>query len=168
MAHPDLRTAGARPLHEVTAADLMTRDVFVLRPDDTLLHAVKQLTDRGHSGAPVCDEGGVLVGMFSQHDGIRAVLDALYHDNPPPQVSAYMNRQLCSALPQTNLVDLAAAFVERRLRRLPVVDPKGRLQGQVSRHDLLAVALTAFEADPDQDAPSLYLSAIDAPPPHAG
>lgn len=168
MAHPDLRTDGARPLHDVTAADLMTRDPFTLRPDDTLLHAVKQLTRRGFSGAPVVDEAGLLVGVFSQHDGIKAVLDTLYHDNPPARVAAYMSRELCSVLPETHLVDVAAVFVNRRLRRLPVVDRRGSLLGQVSRHDLLAVALTAFEADPDQEAPSLYLSALDAPPPHAG
>src|ERR1700746_288987 len=50
------------------ASDIMTRDVAVVRPETTLLDALKLMASRRVSGLPVVDEQGTLVGMMSEGD----------------------------------------------------------------------------------------------------
>ena len=54
-----------------TAGDLMTRDVAIVRPDASLLDAVKLMAQRRVSGMPVVDSGGTIVGMLSEGDLLR-------------------------------------------------------------------------------------------------
>lgn len=161
-----LRTDGPRPLLEVTAAELMKEEVFALRQNDCMFRAASELVRRGYSGAPVVDELGRLVGMLSEHDCIKAVLAQLYYQDNGLLVGEHMSRELTTVHPETPLLMVAELFVRKHKRRLPVVDGNMRLLGQVSRTDLLRASLTAFQVHPDQSAPSLYLSALGAPPPH--
>ena len=54
-----------------TAGDLMTRDVATVRPDASLLDAVKLMAQRRVSGMPVMDSSGTIVGMLSGSDLLR-------------------------------------------------------------------------------------------------
>ena len=63
--------ATTKPLHEVTAADLMSRNVFVLDESLPLREAARQLISKGISGAPVVDAGGRCVGVLSAGDYLR-------------------------------------------------------------------------------------------------
>ena len=54
-----------------TAGDLMTRDVAVVRPETSLLDAVKLMAQRHISGIPVVDDSGAIVGMLSEGDVVR-------------------------------------------------------------------------------------------------
>jgi CBS domain-containing protein len=49
-----------------TAGDLMTSDVAIVRPDTSLLDAVKLMAQRRVSGMPVVDSSGTIVGMLSR------------------------------------------------------------------------------------------------------
>jgi Mg/Co/Ni transporter MgtE len=60
--------------------------------------------------------------------------------------------------PDAGLVDIVGRFLSSSYRRLPVVDPEGRLLGQVSRRD----ALAAVEAMRDNSY--LYGSRDQHPP----
>jgi len=55
----------------VTAGNLMTRDVAVVRPDTSLLEAVTLMAKRRISGMPVVERDGTLVGMLSEGDLVR-------------------------------------------------------------------------------------------------
>ena len=53
---------------------------------------------------------------------------------------------MCSS----DLFDIAHIFLTRSYRKLPVVDPRGRVVGQVSRRDMLVAIASA------RDNPRLY------------
>ncbi|MDQ2802097.1 MAG: CBS domain-containing protein, partial [Pseudomonadota bacterium] len=53
---------------ELTAADVMTRDVVTVRPDTAIRYLAKLMAERRISGVPVTDEPGHLVGMVSEYD----------------------------------------------------------------------------------------------------
>ena len=55
-----------------------------------------------------------------------------------------------SVLPTASIYDVVHIFLRRSFRKLPVVDDKGRVVGQVSRRD----ALVAIESQ--RDNPRLY------------
>ncbi len=53
--------------------DVMTSDVFVVGPEDTIAEAVKKLAEHGISGSPVVDSQGTLVGIITESDILNAL-----------------------------------------------------------------------------------------------
>lgn len=141
------------------AEDIMTHKLVTVRPDMRVFEAVKILLDRRISGAPVVEDGK-LVGMLSEKDCIQALMRAVHDRLPPSLVGDVMSRELLTVDPQTSLLTVAHIFMTNPVRRLPVVDERGRLVGQISRRDLLAAAVDIFEGASTRDAAVLYLSAV--------
>jgi CBS domain-containing protein len=63
--------ATTRPLTELTAGDLMSRDVLVLRQSMPLREAARLLLLHQIGGAPVVEPGGTCVGVLSTTDLLR-------------------------------------------------------------------------------------------------
>jgi len=59
------------PNQILTARDLMTTNLLVFSPEETLLEAVEKLIKWSVSGAPVVDEDRRMVGMLSELDCLR-------------------------------------------------------------------------------------------------
>src|SRR4051812_40350179 len=77
VRHPHLRNDAAsgrsvaNGIVEMTAKDLMTRNVAALSPLTTVGEAARLLTEQRISGAPVVDGKGNLLGVVSQTDLVR-------------------------------------------------------------------------------------------------
>jgi CBS domain-containing protein len=92
------------------------------------------------SGLCVVDDKGDLLGVLSELDCLRAVVDAAYNNVDPGPVSDYMSREdLAVCHPEDDVVDAAREMVAARQRRRPVVED-GRLVGQLTCRQLLAAA----------------------------
>ena len=122
----------------LTAEHVMIRDVFVLRPELPVLDAVRELLQRGYSGAPVVERGR-LVGVFSERDALTALAAAHYEDDPPGTVAQHMRRDFDVVGPTADIYEVSSVFRDNPIRRVPVVDCERRLLGIVSRGDVLAV-----------------------------
>ncbi|MBL8730503.1 MAG: CBS domain-containing protein [Planctomycetes bacterium] len=127
----------------LTAEHVMQRTVFVVRPDTQVLDAVRELLQRGYSGAPVVEHGRLL-GVFSERDALTAIAAAHYEDEPPGTVAQHMRRDFCVVGPTTDLYELASVFRDQPIRRVPVVDCDRRLRGIVSRGDVLKALCQQF------------------------
>src|SRR5271166_3941395 len=55
----------------VTAGDIMTRDVAVVGPEQSLIATVRLMAQRRISGLPVVDRACTIVGMISEGDLVR-------------------------------------------------------------------------------------------------
>lgn len=60
-------------LARLTIDEIMTKDVFTVRPDDTIGDAAKLMMDNNISGLPVM-ENGELVGIITESDIFRMVV----------------------------------------------------------------------------------------------
>ncbi len=116
--------------------DYMARTLVTFKPDTDVLDAVHTLVVKRIAGAPVVDDEGSLVGMLSEFDCMKVVLDASYYGNSGGPVSDYMTTNTKTVDAQMNIIDLAQEFIETKFRRFPVLDGN-RLVGQISRRDVL-------------------------------
>ncbi len=125
-----------------TIDDYMTRDPVTFAPDLEVTHAVADLVRRNISGAPVIDDAGALVGMFTAKDSFSAVMHAAYHREMGGRVADFMTAPVETLEAGTGLMAAARRFRESPFRRFPVVRD-GALVGVLSRLDLLR----AFSAE---------------------
>jgi CBS domain-containing protein len=124
----------------------MARDLVTFTPDTDLFIAIRQLLHRNVSGAPVVNNEGLLVGMLSEVDCLRAILALTYHEEEfGGKVSQYMSQDICTIEYDADIIKVAESFIKNGLRRLPVVQ-HGRLIGQISRRDVLR-AVEVFAQD---------------------
>ncbi|REJ73231.1 MAG: CBS domain-containing protein [Acidobacteria bacterium] len=127
---------GAPPI-TTCARDFMTTKLVSFRPETDALEAIEQLLRRRISGAPVVDENGRLLGVFSERFSMN-VLMAFAHDRiPGTEIGPFMNTDFGRVIgPEVPLLEVAEKFLGTHYRRLPVVDGE-RLVGQISRRDVL-------------------------------
>ncbi len=112
--------------------------LIVFHPDQLIDEVIKIITSRGISGGPVLDDDRKLVGIISEKDCLRIIVDQVYHNLPSSsrKVSDYMTEKVQSVSPTTDVVEAASLLLNTIIRRLPIVE-NGVLLGQVSRHDIL-------------------------------
>lgn len=116
--------------------DFMATQLVLLRPEMEVLHAMRILLEGNYSGAPVVSAEGLLVGMLSQKDCLRAAVHASYYQEWGSPVSVHMSREIESLDADLELMAAAERFLGSAYRRFPVVE-NGNLVGQISRSDLL-------------------------------
>ncbi len=117
-------------------SDYMATDLITLPPEMEINRAMKILLDERISGAPVVDGKGVLVGVLSKKDCLKAALNASYHQEWGGAVSDYMTSPVETLDANLDIVEAAERFLKSHYRRFPVLQ-EGRLTGQISRADLL-------------------------------
>jgi CBS domain-containing protein len=120
----------------ILISDYMSRNVVKLRPEMEILHAVHSLIGGSVSGAPVVDDRDTVVGMLTERDCMKVVLNAAYHQEHGGLVKEFMATDIEVMNPDLSIVDAARNFYEKRYLRYPVVD-NGRLVGVISRSDVM-------------------------------
>ena len=120
----------------------MITDVITFRKNTPINEAIGIMLQRKISGAPVIDSKGKVVGMLSEKDCLKVLLDDAYYNCPQCDYTAadYMTSEVYSLYPGTDLLTAARAFLNSNYRRFPVVDREGYLVGQLSRKDVLKAA----------------------------
>ena len=112
---------------------IMTRDVTLLNPDQTICVAASLMAEIGAGALPV-GENDRLVGMITDREiVVRAVAQGRSVDT---KVAAVMSREVLYCFDTDEIDDVARNMGKARVRRLPVVNRDKRLVGIVSLGDL--------------------------------
>jgi len=114
----------------------MVKELVTVHPETDAYDAIGLLLKHQISGMPVVDPSGKLVGILSERDCLKTLLEAQYHNLPTALVKDLMSTEPTTITPDTDILKVAEIFLNKRFRRLPVVD-KGQLVGQISRRDVL-------------------------------
>jgi len=123
-------------LAKITVADYMSKRLVTLAKDNDVVDAVNKLLDHKITGAPVVDQSGRLLGMFSEKDVMNIVLEAAYNQSMTGKVGDYMTKEVISVDAESSIVDLAEKFQQTSVRSFPVFQDH-ELVGIVSRTDVL-------------------------------
>lgn len=125
------------PESSVTAKDFMVKKLFTLKQDSDVFDSIGALLANRISGAPVLDDDGNFLGVFSEKDSMKVLISTAYDQLPTTHVGALMNRDPTRVIaPDCDLFDVVQVFLDTPLRRLVVVED-GKLLGQISRRDVL-------------------------------
>jgi predicted transcriptional regulator len=116
-------------------------NIITFKPDQPIQDVISTIVTKKISGAPVLDDQHHLVGMISEKDCLRLVVDQAYHNMPAEtrRVSDYMTPKVQTLSRHTTVVDAAIEFLNSPIRRFPIVE-NGMLIGQVSRRHILKAA----------------------------
>ena len=169
------------PRHR-TVSDVMTVRVHVASPLAPFKLLVRLIEENRVSAIPIVDQQGFPVGIVSESDLLlkerRLELESshdLLHVHKRRNERAKAAGMVASDLmtspamtvnSETSLSEAARHMQEKNVRRLIVVDPRGRIAGIVSRSDLLQVFLRTDDELRDEIAgeliPAVLLSPDDA------
>lgn len=127
---------------DLTAQDIMTRNVACLKMTTTFRDAVDLLLEKGISGAPVVDHMGVLKGVITEEDLIGFMYEVSEypyerHIGTLKALDAPLITMNCISIKCDTLVtDIIRTMIVRKIKRLPVTDNDGKVIGIVSRTDI--------------------------------
>jgi len=113
--------------------DIMTRDVSIVSPDDTLERAAHRMAELDVGVLPVADNDR-LVGMITDRDiAIRGIAEG---KGPSAKVGEVMTPDVKYCFADQQIDEIAENMADIQLRRLPVVDRDKRLVGILSLCDI--------------------------------
>ena len=154
LLHNAEANAYRRRFGEITCADVMSRDIVMVRFGDSLEDAWQLLCKRGIKALPVVDRSQRVVGILTQADFLRhagihehktlaARLTAFVrrvrtvHADKPDVVGQIMTRRVMVASAHKSVLELVPLFADAGYRHIPIVDSELRLVGIVTQSDLI-------------------------------
>jgi arabinose-5-phosphate isomerase len=110
-----------------------------MAPSTILKEALEMMTKARLGVACITDEGGKLIGLFTDGDLRRLLLrsqkplSALFADD----IVTHARSEFTTIRPGTTITEALAMFEEREIWDLPVTDQDGRLVGLIHLHPAL-------------------------------
>jgi CBS domain-containing protein len=123
-----------------TAGDAMIAHPPTVRPEQSLIEAVRIMCDQHIHELPVLDDTGHVVGMITEADVRRVVGDPatyLAEHVPGKDVQDVMDTDITTVRNDEPVAEVAHYFADARLEALPVVDAQGALVGVMCYLDTL-------------------------------
>jgi CBS domain-containing protein len=121
---------------QMLICDVMTRDVEILNPKQTIKEAAHLMAQLDVGAMPVAD-GDRLVGMITDRDiAVRAVAEGR---SPETQVRDVMTKEVKYCFEDEEVEEVTDNMADIKLRRLPVLTRQKRLVGIVSLGDIALV-----------------------------
>ena len=120
-----------------TVSDVMTKRVHVASPLASFKQLVRLIAENRVSAIPIVDQMGVPIGIVSESD---LLLNERTLARPQDAIaSKFMTSPVITVAGDASRKQAASLMRERDVRRLVVVDDRGRIAGIVSRSDLLGL-----------------------------
>lgn len=114
---------------------VMTANPAVCSRDTPLRDIARLMADNDCGMIPVVDPQGLPIGVVTDRDiALRAVADG--KDGAGCCAGDVMSTPVRSVAMDTSLADCCAAMESAQVRRLPVVDARGRICGIVAQADI--------------------------------
>lgn len=128
--------------------ELMTPNAIAIWLTESLADAAKLMWENDCGVLPIIQDGRKVIGLITDRDICMA---AAMRDRNPSSISVeeVMTGQVYGVDPDDNIAHALQTMQEHRIRRLPVIDPEGELQGILSMNDIVLHAKEPDEAAED-------------------
>ncbi len=147
------------------AKDIMTKDVVVLKPNETIKEATQKFAEHNISGSPVVDKNNKIIGILSESDILAALkthykelkmvypsmtligvsfielskqkeLFEAFKEVGSTPISDVMQKAVHSTASDAPVEAVIKIMNENNVNRIPVVDNK-KLKGIITRGDII-------------------------------
>lgn len=120
----------------VDAHDYITAQPVTVKPDTNIFNVIHELLVHRVSGATVVDDNNNVVGVISEFDCLRAILDGSYYNEVNGTAADFMTTEVESVPNNLDITAVAKRMLEHKRRRLPIVED-GKFIGQLSVRSIL-------------------------------
>jgi CBS domain-containing protein len=117
------------------ASDIMTRDITVIREEETMRQAAERLANDDIGVLPITDDQKNLKGIMTDRDIVVHVV-ARGKDVNNTRAKDLEQGEVVTLRPDDSIKHAADLMAQYKVRRLPVVD-NGRIVGIVSQADVV-------------------------------
>jgi CBS-domain-containing membrane protein len=132
----DARSRRERPhLDEIRVHELMTRRVTSAHPATSVERAVRLMDECDCGALPVLGDNGVLVGIVTDRD-IALRIIGRGRDPRAAIVADCMTERVFACYAEESVAECMRQMARHQVRRMPIVDDRGRLVGIVAQGDL--------------------------------
>jgi CBS domain-containing protein/anti-sigma regulatory factor (Ser/Thr protein kinase) len=125
---------------DIKASDIMASKVVALTADKKIAHAKEMMKIKKISGIPVIDDKKKLVGMISIED----IINALEFNRINEPIRNIMTQKVVAIGLSETLSEIVDKFENYKFGRFPVVDDQCRIQGIISKEDILHGIIEKF------------------------
>jgi len=131
-----------KSLQNILVKDYMSKEVITFHKSDSIFEVKRVLLEKKISGAPIINKSGKLIGIISETDLMKQIVDSRYYNMPMSKttVSKYMTENVDSISPNETIFDAAEKFLRLKRKRFPVI-VSNKILGIISRVDIIAAAL---------------------------
>ena len=152
-------------MSDLLAKDIMTKKVITINQDASIQELSELLLDHKISGVPVVDNEGKVVGIATEGDIIVKdtnlyfpryfkLLDSIIYLESLTEfknslkkhfaikVSEIMSTEIFSSKPETTVDEIANLMVENKINRIPVLSEDKKLEGIITRADIVRSMIT--------------------------
>ena len=138
-------SGGMQALASATVGELSPRPHARVSVDDAMWKVVSEMKIKGR-GAVLVEEGGALVGIFTERDLLNRVdySDALWSH---VVVRDVMTPHPMVIRPDDSLSEALRRLTQGHRRHLPIVDQRGKVLGLISIRDILTHIAERFPED---------------------
>jgi CBS domain-containing protein len=127
-------------LRSTHVADVMTRDVKVVRASEPMTVVRQRIENGQHSAYPIVEDDQRLVGIISRQDLLR-------DGDGSHALRDLASTDVVTASPDEPLVAVLRRLVDEQVDHVPVVEDGDRLVGMVTRTDLLHARARHLRSD---------------------
>ncbi|MES2963839.1 MAG: CBS domain-containing protein [Bdellovibrionota bacterium] len=144
-----------KPKAAILVENIMTSQVHAVTPAMTVRESILLLTTNRISGAPVCDANQKVMTVLSEGDLLKLAaglgMDA--------KISMCLEKlpkfdALITAKKTETFTEVYKKFLTKSIHRIIVTDANGKLQGIVSRSNVLRVLVDAGKSAATEEAPA--------------
>jgi CBS domain-containing protein len=116
--------------------DVMTKNVKFCQPHTSLAEAATMMWDNDCGVIPVTEDNGKVIGVITDRDICMAVITK---NQLPSDIRVYetISGNLDTCLPDDDILTALKTMQNTKVRRLPVINREGKLQGILSLNDII-------------------------------
>ena len=132
----------------VDALDYITDQPVTVKADTNIFNVIHELLIHKVSGVTVIDNDNNVVGMLSEIDCLKAILNGSYYNEVNGVASDFMTTDVETVPCNVDILAVANKMINDNRRRIPVVE-NGKFMGQLSVRSILK-AIKDFDVPEDK------------------
>ena len=117
----NLSVFAKKPIGKIRLADIMTKDLITISPEDTINNCAKLMKKNGISSVIVQDKNRILHGVVTKTDLVSTFL---VQSTASLKIAKVMNRKVITVSPEDSILEVESVLINNKISRVIVAKNK--------------------------------------------